>query len=58
MESNKSNDIKIDKDVVSRLRTRVFLMEKENFKTKKFKDNEMTEKIRKMIEFEVNKIDN
>lgn len=48
----------IDKAVFTRLVHRIYALERENFKTKKFRDNEMVEKVRKLIEFEVDKDDN
>jgi hypothetical protein len=58
MESNSENKIILDLDVVKFLKTRIYLMERENHKTKKFKDNEIAEKIRRLIETEVDKLDN
>jgi hypothetical protein len=39
------------------LKNRIYVMERENHKTKKFKDNEMVDKVRKLIESEVEKSD-
>jgi len=48
----------IKRNVFMRLCTRIYSLERENFKTQKKHPNEMVEVIRKVIEFEVNKIDN
>lgn len=55
-----SNDKKLElnQDSLKMLRNRIYLMERENHKTKKYKDNEMVERIRKLIEAEVDKNDN
>lgn len=34
----------LDESKLQRLKTRVYMMERENYKTKKLKDNEMVEK--------------
>jgi hypothetical protein len=47
-----------DKSTFVRLIRLIYELEKNNYKTKKIKDVEMTEKIRKMIEEEVNKNEN
>ena len=39
----------LDESKLQRLKTRVYMMERENYKTKKLKDNEMVEKIIKLI---------
>ena len=41
---------------LQRLKTRVYMMERENYKTKKLKDNEMVEKIIKLIIQEVENV--
>lgn len=43
----------LDESKLQRLKTRVYMMERENYKTKKLKDNEMVEKIIKLIIQEV-----
>ena len=48
----------IDENTFRRLCTRIYGIERENFKTQKKRDNEMVEIVRKLIEFEVNKNDN
>lgn len=57
MESNSDIKLELDQDSLKRLRTRIYITERENHKTKKYKDNEMVDKIRKMIEAEVDKND-
>jgi hypothetical protein len=57
MESNTVMDIQIDQKVLMRMVERIVKMEHENLKTNKFSSSEMIEKIRKLIEFEVNKND-
>lgn len=56
MESNTSHTL--DKNKFKKLIMRIYQAERENFKTKKLQKNEMVERIRKMIEFEVGKDDN
>ena len=46
----------LDESKLQRLKTRVYMMERENYKTKKLKDNEMVEKIIKRIMQEVEKV--
>lgn len=58
MESNSTNKDELKPDSLRMLKLRIYHMEKENFKTKKFKDNQMVDRIRKLIEAEVDKIDN
>ncbi|NLD50197.1 MAG: hypothetical protein GX660_23925 [Clostridiaceae bacterium] len=57
MESN-DKKIELNQDSLKMLKYRIYIMEKENHKTKKYKDNEMVERIRKLIEAEVDKNDN
>ena len=58
MESNNSdNKIVLNPEVVKTLKHRIYVMERENHKTKKFKDNEMVDRVRKHIEAEVEKSD-
>lgn len=47
--------IEIDKAKLNRLKFRILLAERENLKTRAETKSEMIEKIRKMIEEEVNK---
>jgi hypothetical protein len=58
MESNNEKKIELNPDSLKILKNRIYLMERENHKTKKYKDNEMVERIRKLIEAEVDKNDN
>jgi len=46
---------KINEEIFKRLSLRVYHEERENFKTQKRKPNEMNERIRKIIEVEVDK---
>lgn len=57
MGSNNDKKLELNQDSLKILRTRIYLMERENHKTKKYKDNEMAERIRKLIEAEVDKND-
>ena len=58
MESNNDKKLELNPDRLKILKNRIYLMERENHKTKKYKDNEMVERIRKLIETEVDKNDN
>lgn len=54
---NTDNQIEqLDESKLQRLKTRVYMMERENYKTKKLKDNEMVEKIIKLIIQEVENV--
>jgi len=57
MASNTFEDIEIDPKIFKRIALRVFQAELDNSKTKKLRATEMYEKIRKIIEIEVNKND-
>lgn len=46
----------IDDVKLKRLKIRVYMLERENYKTKKLKDNEMVEKIIKLIIQEVENV--
>ena len=46
----------VDDVKLQRLKMRVYIMERENYKTKKLKDNEMVEKIIKFIIQEVENV--
>ena len=46
----------VDDVKLQRLKMRVYMMERENYKTKKLKDNEMVEKIIKIIIQEVENV--
>jgi len=58
MESDNYKKIELNPDSLKILKNRIYHMERENHKTKKYKDNEMVERIRKLIEAEVDKIGN
>lgn len=58
MESSSFKKIELNPDTLKILKHRIYKMERENYKTKKFKDNEMVDRIRKLIEAEVDKIGN
>jgi hypothetical protein len=58
MESNNEIKLELNQDCLKILKHRIYIMERENHKTKKYKDNEMVERIRKLIEAEVDKNDN
>jgi hypothetical protein len=58
MEFDHDKNTVIKLDILRTLKFRIYLMERENHKTKKFKENEMVDRIRKLIETEVNKSDN
>lgn len=49
-------DVLVDDVKLQRLKMRVYMMERENYKTKKLKDNEMVEKIIKLIIQEVENV--
>ena len=50
------HDELVDDVKLQRLKMRVYMMERENYKTKKLKDNEMVEKIIKLIIQEVENV--
>lgn len=50
------HDELVDDAKLQRLKMRVYMMERENYKTKKLKDNEMVEKIIKLIIQEVENV--
>ncbi len=58
MESNCDKKFELNPESLKLLKIRIYHMERENHKTKKNKDNEMVERIRKLIEAEVDKNDN
>ena len=51
-----NQDDLVDDVKLQRLKMRVYMMERENYKTKKLKDNEMVEKIIKLIIQEVENV--
>ena len=54
--STEHQDELVDDVKLQRLKMRVYMMERENYKTKKLKDNEMVEKIIKLIIQEVENV--
>lgn len=58
MESNTGNKLELNQDSLKLLKLRIYHMEKENHKTQKYKPNDMVDRIRKLIEAEVDKNDN
>ena len=54
--NNDNQNESLDESKLQRLKTRVYMMERENYKTKKLKDNEMVEKIIKLIIQEVENV--
>ena len=57
MGSDKLTDIKVEQKIFKRIEIRILNLERDNYKTKKLSPTEMSEKIRKIIEFEVDKHD-
>ena len=55
MGSDKGGENELNPDSLKLLKNRIYLMEKENHKTKKYKDCDMVDRIRKLIEMEVDK---
>ena len=53
---NGFDSVPIDDEKLKRLKLRVYMMERENYKTKKLKDNEMVERIIKLIIQEVENV--
>lgn len=56
MEFNPQEQIVLDEEKLKKLQLRIYRLEKENYKTKKFKDNEVVEKIIKLISQEVDNV--
>lgn len=54
--NTKHQDDLVDDVKLQRLKMRVYMLERENYKTKKLKDNEMVEKIIKLIIQEVENV--
>ena len=54
--NNNNQNEQLDESKLQRLKTRVYMMERENYKTKKLKDNEMVERIIKLIIQEVENV--
>jgi hypothetical protein len=51
----KPTKVEVNEEIFRRLSFRVYSAERENFKTQKRKPNEMNDRIRKIIEVEVDK---
>ncbi len=56
MEFNSQNQIVLDEEKLKKLQLRIYALEKENYKTKRLKDNEVVEKIIKLISQEVDNV--
>lgn len=56
MEFNSQDQIALDEEKLKKLQHRIYLLERENYKTKKFKDNDVVEKIIKLISQEVDNV--
>lgn len=56
MEFNPQDQIVLDEEKLKKLQRRIYLLERENYKTKKLKDNEVVEKIIKLILQEVDNV--
>lgn len=51
-----NNEIAVDEEKLRKLQYRVYVLERDNYKTKKLKDNEVVERIIKMIAQEVDNV--
>lgn len=56
MEFNPQAQIVLDEEKLKKLQLRIYRLERENYKTKKLKDNEVVEKIIKLISQEVDNV--
>lgn len=56
MEFNPQEQIVLDEEKLKKLQLRIYRLERENYKTKKLKDNEVVEKIIKLISQEVDNV--
>ena len=56
MDINTHSQIVIDEEKLKKLKHRIYYLERENYKTKKLKDNEVIEKIIKLISQEVDNV--
>lgn len=56
MEFNSQDQLVLDEEKLKKLQLRIYLLERENYKTKKLKDNEVVEKIIKLISQEVDNV--
>ena len=52
----KNNEVVIDEEKLRKLQYRVYVLERDNYKTKKLKDNEVVDRIIKMIAQEVDNV--
>ncbi len=55
---NTNNDFKVDIKKLNELKHRIYRIERENHKTQNYTSTQMVERIRKIIEMEVDKDDN
>lgn len=51
-----NKEIVVDEEKLRRLQYRVYVLERDNYKTKKLKDNEVVDRIIKMIAQEVDNV--
>ena len=51
-----TKNIVVDEEKLRKLRYRIFVLERDNYKTKKLKDNEVVDRIIKMIAQEVDNV--
>ena len=51
-----NNEVVIDEEKLRKLQYRVYVLERDNYKTKKLKDNEVVDRIIKMIAQEVDNV--
>ena len=51
-----NNEVVIDEEKLRKLQYRVYILERDNYKTKKLKDNEVVDRIIKMIAQEVDNV--
>ena len=51
-----NNGVVIDEEKLRKLQYRVYVLERDNYKTKKLKDNEVVDRIIKMIAQEVDNV--
>lgn len=56
MEFNPQEQIVLDEEKLKKLQLRIYNLERENYKTKKLKDNEVVDKIIKLISQEVDNV--
>ena len=56
MEFNPQEQVILDEEKLRKLQLRIYRLERENYKTKKLKDNEVVEKIIKLISQEVDNV--